>query len=309
MEDSVTFLSPHLIRPFRQHPFRLYEGERLDDFVASVAAHGILTPVIVRKIEPDENGIGYEMLAGHNRRNAAMLIGLEYIPCIVKENLSDEEAWIYVIETNVLQRSFADMLPSEKASVLSIQYSKMFSQGKRNDIIEELKKLNNPDYSRESVSRGSDFHKLKNRDKLGEAYELSGRTVANYVRVASLAEPLKYRMDTGELTLKVSVELSYLSQQEQQMIESVLSENEYKLDGKKAALLREYTGRLNQELTEQILSGEKTRKPKNNTLKPFKLKAKIYSKYFKPETKANEIEQIIDEALSLYFSQQEQKGV
>lgn len=88
IKDSVTFLSPHLIRPFRRHPFRLYEGERFDDFVASVSAHGILTPVIVRKIEQDENGYEYEMLAGHNRQNAAILIGLEYIPCIVKENLS-----------------------------------------------------------------------------------------------------------------------------------------------------------------------------------------------------------------------------
>lgn len=305
----MTFLSPHLIRPFHRHPFRLYEGERLDDFVASVTAHGILTPVIVRKIEPDNNGYEYEMLAGHNRRNAAMLIGMERIPCIVKENLSDEEAWIYVVETNVLQRSFSDMLPSEKATVLSLRYSKMFSQGKRNDIIEELKKLENPDYSGESVSCGSDFHKLKNRDKLGEDYDLTGRAVANYVRVASLIGPLKDRLDNKELTLTVSVALSYLSETEQQTVELVLSENEYKLDGKKAALLREYTGRLNQELTEQILFGEKTRKPKSKAPQPFKLKAKIYSKYFKPETKATEIEQIIDEALSLYFSQREQKGV
>ncbi|WP_249296065.1 ParB N-terminal domain-containing protein [Fumia xinanensis] len=309
MEDSVTFLSPHLICPFRRHPFRLYEGERLDDFVASVSAHGILTPVIVRKIEQDENGYEYEMLAGHNRRNAAMLIGLEYIPCIVKENLSDEEAWIYVIETNVLQRSFSDMLPSEKAAVLSIQYSKMFSQGKRNDIIEELKKLNKPDYSRENISCGSDFHKLKNRDKLGEAYDLTGRAVANYVRAATLIDPLKNRLDNKELTLTISVTLSYLSETEQQVVESVLSENEYNLDGKKAALLRSYAGRLDKNLTEQILSGEKMRKPKSNAPPPFKLKAKIYSKYFKPDTKATEIEQVIDEALSLYFSQRKQKGV
>ena len=51
-----------------------------------------------------------------------------YLP-IVKENLSDEDAWIYVIETNVLQRSFSEMLPSEKAAVLALRYSKMICQG------------------------------------------------------------------------------------------------------------------------------------------------------------------------------------
>lgn len=53
------------------------------------------------------------MLAGRHRQRAAIIANRE-LPCIVKENLSDEDAWIYVIETNVLQRSFSEMLPSEK---------------------------------------------------------------------------------------------------------------------------------------------------------------------------------------------------
>ena len=108
--------------------------------------------------------------------------------------------------------------------------------------------------------------------------------------------------------MTVSVELSYLRESEQQLLESVLLENEYKVNEKKAELLRSYAGRLNQELTEQIVSGEKTRKPRSNAPQPFKLKARIYSKYFAPETKPAEIEQIIDEALSLYFAQSNQKG-
>ena len=51
-----------------------------------------------------------------------------------KEGLSDAAAMMYVIETNLLQRSFSDLLPSEKAAVLALRYSEMFSQGKRNDI-------------------------------------------------------------------------------------------------------------------------------------------------------------------------------
>ena len=58
----------------------------------SIKVHGILNPVIVRKIER-----GYEMLAGHNRLNAAKIAGLTEVPAIVKENLSDENAYVYVI--------------------------------------------------------------------------------------------------------------------------------------------------------------------------------------------------------------------
>lgn len=175
-KNGLQFIAPKKIRTFLNHPFRLYDGERLDDLVESVKANGILIPTIVRKIEKDENGYEYEMLAGHNRQNAAIIADLEVIPCIVKENITDEEAWIYVIETNVMQRSFTDMLPSEKAAVLALRYSKMFSQGKRNDIIEELKRLENPDYIRENSTCGSDCHKLKNRDKVGAEYSLSGRS-------------------------------------------------------------------------------------------------------------------------------------
>ena len=56
-----------------------------------------------------------------------MLAGLDKIPAIVKENLSDEDAIVYVIETNMIQRSFSELLPSEKAVVLAVRYEKISS--------------------------------------------------------------------------------------------------------------------------------------------------------------------------------------
>ena len=170
-KNTIITLPPQAIRAFRGHPFRLYEGDRLNDLVESISEHGVLNPVIIRKIERDEDGFEYEMLAGHNRQNAAAIANRE-LPCIVKENLSDEDAWIYVIETNVLQRSFSEMLPSEKAAVLALRYSKMICQGRRNDIVEELKRLENPDEIRENGTCGSDFHKSKSREALGAEYNL-----------------------------------------------------------------------------------------------------------------------------------------
>ena len=78
-KNGLQFIAPKKIRTFLNHPFRLYDGERLDDLVESVKANGILIPTIVRKIEKDENGYEYEMLAGHNRQNAAIIADLEVI--------------------------------------------------------------------------------------------------------------------------------------------------------------------------------------------------------------------------------------
>lgn len=118
--NRITMLPVDDIRPFHKHPFRLYEGERLQDMVESVKEHGILNPVIVRTY----NGT-YEMLSGHNRQNAAKIAGIKEIPAIIKEKLSNEEAYVYVIETNLMQRSFADLTTTEKAAVLAERYDKV----------------------------------------------------------------------------------------------------------------------------------------------------------------------------------------
>lgn len=306
--NGIQMLPPQIIRGFRGHPFRLYEGDRLNDLVESISENGVLVPAIVRKIEPDENGFEYEMLAGHNRQNAASLAHRE-LPCIVKENLSDHDAWIYVIETNVLQRSFSEMLPSEKAAVLALRYSKMICQGRRNDIIEELKRLENPDEIRENKTCGIDCHKSKSRDVVGAEYNLKGRAVANYLRINELSVALKIRIDDGEFTIAAAVQLSYLEQAEQQMVEAVLSESEYKVNESKAVLLREYTGKLTPERTGQILSGEFSRKPKKSTAAAFKVRPAIYKKYFTASITQKEFDSIVDEALALYFAQKEAAAV
>ena len=50
-ENAVRMLPAESIRPFRGHPFRMYEGERLEDMIQSIREHGVLNPVIVRKQE------------------------------------------------------------------------------------------------------------------------------------------------------------------------------------------------------------------------------------------------------------------
>lgn len=299
-KSGVVRLKFSQVDPYPDHPFRLYSGERLEDMIASISNYGILTPMIVRRKENDR----YEMLAGHNRMNAGKLAGLDEGDFIVKESLSDDEAWMYVIETNVMQRSFADMLTSEKATVLTLRHSKMFSQGKRNDIIAEIKMLENPQYIKENGTSALVGQKLTSREKVADEYGLSKNTVARLLRVDKLIVPLKKRVDNEEFGIYPAVTLSYLAEEEQQDIEKVLSENEFKVDMKKAEVLRSYSenSKLNEKTAYQVLSGETNKKPKASTPPPVKIKHKVYSKYFSVDTKASEIERIIDEALARYFT-------
>lgn len=145
--------------PFDGHPFRLYDGERLDDMAESIRANGVLVPIIVRRTPA-----GLVILAGHNRVNAANQAGLSEVPAIVLNNISDDDAMVYVIETNLIQRSFADMAHSEKAAVIALHHSKMFSQGKRNDILEQIKMLENPHEYRADGTIGQVDQKLYSRE-------------------------------------------------------------------------------------------------------------------------------------------------
>ena len=198
------------IKPYHDHPFQLYTGDRLDDMVESIKEHGVIVPVIV---QPLDNGC-YEMLAGHNRMNAAQIAGLTTISAIVKEGLTPEEAYYYVIETNLIQRGFAELSLTEQAAVLSVHYSQMISQGKRNDIDRELRLL--AGQAEEETVSSENAESQNSRREIAETYSLSSSTVARLLKINDLLPEFKERLDKGKIPFMVSVEISYLSSQEQQ---------------------------------------------------------------------------------------------
>jgi len=286
--------------PFENHPFRLYEGERLDDMVESIRANGVLVPIIAR-----EKGDRREILAGHNRVNAARLAGLSNIPAILLDNISDDEAMIYVIETNLMQRSFADMAHSEKAAVIAMQHSKLFSQGKRNDILSELHMLENPHDYEDNGTCAQVAHKLKSRDIVAKEYSLSKDTVARYLRIQQLNVSLKSLLDNGIIAFIPAVTLSFLRANEQQELARCMELNGFALDMKKASMLREYSEKrkLDDESIYLILSGEIGKKPKPNRTPTVKVSKAVYTKYFRPDQPAKEVQEIVETALKLYFNQ------
>lgn len=289
VDNGQAMISVEKIAPFHNHPFRLYEGKRLDDMVEGVREHGILIPVIVQRMAD-----GYEMLSGHNRWKAAKIVGIKEIPAIIKENLTEREAYVYVIETNMLQRFFDDLLPSEKAAVLTERYEKVMCQGRRNDILEEIAMLNGVDVSE---TCGHDVHKSKSRDAIGEDYGMTGRNIARYMRLNQTTDQIKEMVDDGAMAMVTAVELSYLSEKEQKQVCSVMEEHGGKIKNAQAVELHNSAGSLTADKVKDILVGDAKEKPVSNA----KMFAQIKKKYFKGKT-TEEVLTVLEQALASWFA-------
>lgn len=292
--DGVQVLPLNKIKAFHDHPFHLYESERLQDMVESIKEHGVLTPVIVQK----KRG-GYEMLSGHNRANAVKLAGLAEIPAIVKEGLTEQEAYVYVIETNMIQRSFNDLLPSKKTAVMAEQYDKTCCQGKRSDIIRELEII----AGNETESTcGHNCHKLKSRDMLARKYGFSSWNAARDLRLNYLIRPFKDMMDGNEIPLLSAVDVSYMPEEEQQALYDMLTGRKLKLMPKMAAQLRKASGKLDEGKMLEIVDGLKVKKNADGV--SLKLPMAICSRYFEGMN-AEQMASLVERAFEAWFAGKE----
>ena len=292
-QKDIQNIEINLLENYHDHPFSLYTGKRLDDMVESIKENGILNPVIVMKKE-----IGaYEILSGHNRVNAAKLANLKTVPCIIKENLTQEQVYTYVIETNLMQRSFSDLLPTEKAVVLKLRYEKITSQGKRNDLQKELNRLNDGIVVKKN-KRAED--KLDSRKNIGKEYNLSGASIARYLRLNYLTDNWKQAVDNDEIGLMMAVDISYLLTELQDYLYKECKEWGLclKPSDAKALHLMDRKEALNKEMVNTYLLNMENLKPKE--YQNIKLSQSAYKKFFKDESK-EEVEEIIEKALAMYF--------
>ena len=101
----------HEIHRSRYQPRRHFDDAALAELSRSIAAHGLMQPVVLRS-RPQG---GYELVAGERRLRAAGLAGLEAVPAVVRE-VSDEQAAAMALIENV-QRE--DLRPLEEAEALS----------------------------------------------------------------------------------------------------------------------------------------------------------------------------------------------
>ncbi len=189
------------IRPFKDHPFKVLDDDKMHELVESIMMNGVLVPVIVR---PVDDG-AYEMISGHRRLYAVKEIGLEKIPAIVK-NYDDDEAILAMVDSN-LQRE--EILPSEKAFAYKMRYEAMRRQGQRNDLTS----------SRFGKKLWADQELAK---EVGE----SRGQIHRYLRLVELIPQLLDLVDKKALAIATAVEISFLDTRIQEMLYEYMLEND-----------------------------------------------------------------------------------
>ncbi|MFM2124869.1 MAG: hypothetical protein RL328_1320 [Acidobacteriota bacterium] len=107
VEQAPTWLPLDLINANPDQPRTKFSEEQLKELAASIQAHGIIQPVIVRKLRSGS----YQIVAGERRCRAAKLAGLPRIPVVVQD-ISDA-ALLEVALIENIQRE--DLSPIETA--------------------------------------------------------------------------------------------------------------------------------------------------------------------------------------------------
>lgn len=236
--EKVEQIDISKISNFPDHPFKVVNDDKMEDMVKSVKEYGVILPVIVR---PKADGT-YEMISGHRRKMACELAGMKQIRCIVK-NLTDDEATILMVDSNI-QRE--EILPSEKAFAYKMKLEAMKHQGKRVDLEEDTT----------SDPMG---WKLESANKLGAEVGESMTNLRRYIRLTYLIPELLEQVDLKRIAFRPAVELSYLSEENQYVVQNIFEFDEVTPSLSQAIRLKklEQEGHLTEEKIEEIMQQEK----------------------------------------------------
>lgn len=208
-KGAVNEINLDLLLESRMNHFRALQGEELEEFIASIKSHGILTPITVR---PVENG-KYEILAGHNRVRGAKAAGLTAIPAIVK-NVDDVEASIIIADTNLQREEVSDL---EKGWAYRNIFEAIARQGARTDLTSshDGTKLDNNTSSHDGT-------KLRSDEIIAEKYGIGRNTVNRKIRLTYLLPALYQCYEEKLITQEIAEQLSYLRKPEMALMEGLL---------------------------------------------------------------------------------------
>lgn len=191
------------LEDFPNQPFKSYDEDKKKEMIESIKNFGIMQPLIVRPISKGK----YQILAGHNRRNCARELGITKYPCIIKENLTDEEARIYLIDTNLCTRD--KISPMERARAYKIKYDTYKKRNVKTSMLEEVK--------RDNIGRA--------KAELIKEEKISNGSIQRFLRLNYLIPSLQEKVDKGIIAVGVGEKISFLPVEEQKFINEILNEN------------------------------------------------------------------------------------
>lgn len=264
------------LKPFKNHPFKVRDDQRMLDTADSIREYGVLVPAIAR---PDPNG-GYELISGHRRKRGCEMAGLQTMPVIIRD-LDDDAAVLVMVDSNI-QRE--ELLPSERAFAYKMKLEALKHQGARSDLT-----------SRQVVG------KLEMADVVGQNAGESGRQVQRYIRLTELIPELLDMVDERKLAFNPAVEVSYLKRDEQRMLLEAMDAEQTTPSLSQAQRIKKFSqeGRLTEEAMSAIMSEEKKSEMDKATLRSDTL-----YKYFPKSYTPKQMEQTIIRLLDVWKQRQ-----
>ncbi len=272
-----------LIDDFPNHPYKIRMDDSMVRLVESIREHGILEPCLIR---PKEGG-RYQMVAGHRRKEASILVDRPVIRCVVQE-MTDDQAVIIMVDSNLHRE---EILPSEKAFAYKMKLDAMKRQGKRIDLT--------------SATPLQKSGRKTSREILAEQAGESHEQVRKHIRLTYLIPEILDLVDNSvlkekdklQIALRPAVELSYLSEQEQHDLYETMMTEDRTPSHPQAIKMRKFSqeGRLNMDVIFSIMQEEKT-----NQVEQFHIPRNRISQFFSPGTPAKTIEDTIVKALDFY---------
>ena len=178
---------------FKNHPFKVFRDDKMEEMIESISEYGVLVPGIARPSNSGEKD--YELVVGHRRKYACRELGLKTMPVIIRD-MSDDEATVVMVDSNIQREN---LLYSEKAFAYRMKYEALKRQGRRTDLTlvqvePKLKKR----WAAEMVGT-----------EVGETMS----TIKRYIRLTYLSNYLLEFVDKNELPFTVAVDISYLKKQ------------------------------------------------------------------------------------------------
>ena len=256
--EQIKNISLEELHPFKNHPFKVLDDEKMQETVESIAEHGVLVPGIAR---PREGG-GYEIISGHRRKRGAELAGKTEVPFLVR-NYTDDEATIIMVDTNIQREN---LLPSEKAFAYKMKNDALKHQGKKSD--------------------------KSTYELVGEKAGDTAKTVQRYIRLTELHSDLLDMVDSNKIGFIVGSELSFLKPEEQKLVYEWILKSGKKITVEQAECLKKnsQTGEFDVSILEYNSSVQKK-------TRGLRLKANWRNEFFSDCDSDEDIEKLIYELL------------
>ena len=267
------------LKPFKNHPFKVRDDQRMLDTADSIREYGVLVPAIAR---PDPNG-GYELISGHRRKRGCEMAGLQTMPVIIRD-LDDDAAVLVMVDSNI-QRE--ELLPSERA----------FAYKMKLDAIERVK--GRPKKVGQVVP---DFQGKRSTEVVAEGTGESYKQVQRFIRLTELISELLDMVDERKLAFNPAVEVSYLKRDEQRMLLEAMDAEQTTPSLSQAQRLKKFSqeGRLTEEAMSAIMSEEK-----KSDMDKVTLRSDTLRRYFPKSYTPKQMEQTIIRLLDVWQKQRQ----